>query len=203
MGRSGAAQGTVTGSPQKATQYSYFSKWKEHLLLAQTLREMQNGPAYHHGRPAHGDREPWAIGSITLRPSLHTGKLGHRETKYPAQWPLGFEPQSLSAMPAMGLEGSPPVMTGPGGRAAPSVRCCHEEGWELAQVGSVEGCQILQVPPKHSAQRNQLPLTRFSQDMGQRQEEGAGLPRRGWSVGSSKGSKRWAALAVAQPQVTR
>lgn len=67
MGRSGAAQGTVTGSPQKATQYSYFSKWKEHLLLAQTLREMQNGPAYHHGRPAHGDREPWAIGSELQR----------------------------------------------------------------------------------------------------------------------------------------
>ena len=36
-----AAQGIATGSSWKTTQYSYFSKWKEHLLLAQTLREMQ------------------------------------------------------------------------------------------------------------------------------------------------------------------
>lgn len=42
-----AAQGTFPGSSQKTTQHLYFSKRREHPLLAQILRESQNGPIHH------------------------------------------------------------------------------------------------------------------------------------------------------------
>ena len=61
--------------------------------------------------------------SLCLKPLLYIGKQSHRETKHPAQWPVGFESHPLSAL---GLEGSSFRDDWPPGGGLPNPASAHK-----------------------------------------------------------------------------
>lgn len=97
---------------------------------------------------------------------------------------MGSELQPLSAMSALGLEGSCPGEEPPHCQVAgqPHLSGVVYGGTEVGAGGQWAGLQIPQVPSKHNEQRNQLPQSWFSQTWaemsglseGQGQEKGAG-----------------------------
>lgn len=120
---------------------------------------------------------------------------------------MGFESHPLSAVCAVAwgeLSQRGPHHTA-GGRAA--RRVAAEEGHQLVQVGCGEGCQILsvlQVPPKHNERRKQLPLSWFSQAVGQRQWGLRTPEARGATPASGGlGSRKEANCGQPQPRPSR
>lgn len=79
-------------------------------------------------------------------------KTEAQRAKYPIQQLMGFEPHSLSAMPAAGLEGSlgddePLLLLGGKAAQLSGARLRRDGTSRRWAVG--KGCHILRVPPKH------------------------------------------------------